>query len=52
MLSDPRLDGTIQMEIEQSADEIDSYNTDNQPLISKRTAKSYISVQDGEIIDS
>lgn len=43
-------DGTIQMEIEQSADEIDSYNADDQPLISKRTAKSFISVGDGEII--
>ena len=44
------LDGTIQMEVEQSADEIDSYNADSQPLISKRTAKSFVSVQDGEII--
>jgi general secretion pathway protein D len=44
------LDGTIQMEVEQSADEIDSYNADGQPLISKRTAKSFVSVQDGEII--
>ena len=45
-------DGTIQMEIEQSADEIDGYtnNQDKQPLIAKRTAKSYISVQDGEIV--
>jgi general secretion pathway protein D len=43
-------DGTIQMEIEQSADEIESYNADDQPLISKRTAKSFISVGDGEII--
>jgi general secretion pathway protein D len=43
-------DGTIQMEVEQSADEIDKYNSDNQPLISKRTAKSFVSVQDGEII--
>lgn len=43
-------DGTIQMEIEQSADEIDSYNDDDQPLISKRTAKSFISITDGEII--
>ena len=44
------LDGTIQMEIEQSADDIQKYNTDGQPLISKRTAKSFVSVQDGEII--
>ena len=43
-------DGTIQMEIEQSADEIESYNADDQPLISKRTAKSFISVGDGEIL--
>ncbi len=43
-------DGTIQLEIEQSADEIDSYNDDDQPLISKRTAKSFITVSDGEII--
>lgn len=43
-------DGTIQMEIEQSADEIDKYNEDGQPLISKRTASSFISVADGEII--
>jgi general secretion pathway protein D len=43
-------DGTIQMEIEQSADEIESYNSDNQPVISKRTAKSFISVGDSEII--
>jgi len=43
-------DGTIQMEIEQSADEIEDYNKDGQPLISKRTAKSFISVGDGEII--
>jgi general secretion pathway protein D len=43
-------DGTIQMEISQSADEIDSYNADGQPLISTRTAKSFISVADGEII--
>ncbi len=45
-------DGTIQMEIEQSADEIDGYtnNEDKQPLIAKRTAKSFISVGDGEII--
>jgi len=43
-------DGTIQMEIEQSADEIERYNDDDQPLISKRTAKSFISVGDGEII--
>lgn len=43
-------DGAIQMEIEQSADEIESYNADQQPLISKRTAKSFISVSDGEII--
>jgi general secretion pathway protein D len=43
-------DGTIQMEIEQSADEISGFNTDNQPLIDKRTAKSFISVQDREII--
>lgn len=43
-------DGTIQMEIEQSADEIDKYNDDGQPLISKRTAKSFITTSDGEII--
>ncbi len=43
-------DGTIQLEIEQSADEIDKYNDDGQPLISKRTASSFISVADGEII--
>ncbi|MFT3829533.1 MAG: secretin N-terminal domain-containing protein [Opitutaceae bacterium] len=43
-------DGTIQMEISQSADEIESYNTDGQPLISTRMAKSFISVTDGEII--
>ncbi len=43
-------DGTIQMEVAQSADEIESYNADDQPLISKRTAKSFISVGDGEII--
>lgn len=45
-------DGTIQMEIEQSADEVAGYtdNADKQPLIDKRTAKSFISVQDGEIV--
>ncbi|HLP01606.1 MAG TPA: secretin N-terminal domain-containing protein [Opitutaceae bacterium] len=43
-------DGTIQMEIEQNADEIESFNADGQPLISTRKAKSFISVSDGEII--
>ncbi len=43
-------DGTIQMEISQSADEIEEYNEDGQPVISTRAAKSFISVADGEII--
>ncbi|MBK8475604.1 MAG: type II secretion system protein GspD [Opitutaceae bacterium] len=44
-------DGTIQMEIEQSADELGGeVAADTQPPISKRSAKSYVSVQDGEII--
>jgi general secretion pathway protein D len=47
------LDGTIQMEIEQSADDFVNgvpKAADTQPAISKRTAKSFVSVQDGEII--
>lgn len=43
-------DGSIQMEIEQSANEIESYNSDDQPIIATRTAKSFVTVGDGEII--
>ncbi|HLP09755.1 MAG TPA: secretin N-terminal domain-containing protein, partial [Opitutaceae bacterium] len=43
-------DGTIQLEISQTANEIERYNADGQPFISTREAQSFISVADGEII--
>lgn len=46
-------DGAIQLDIDQSVDSISGYTTiDNnqQPLISKRRAKSFVSVKDGEVV--
>lgn len=45
--------GAIQLDIDQSVDSISGYTTiDNnqQPLISKRRAKSFVSVKDGEVV--
>ena len=46
-------DGTIQLDIDQSVDSISGYTTiDNnqQPLISKRRAKSFVSVRSNEVV--
>lgn len=46
-------DGTIQLDIDQSVDSISGYTTiDNnqQPLISKRKAKSFVSVNSNEVV--
>ena len=45
--------GTIQLDIDQSVDSISGYTTiDNnqQPLISKRRAKSFVSVNSNEVV--
>lgn len=46
-------DGSVQMQIDQSADEItiaDTSSTNGNPPISRRQAQSFITVKDGEII--
>lgn len=43
-------DGTVQMQIDQSADEVTDTDQEGNPLISRRQATSFIAVRDGEII--